>query len=232
MTENEKKGPGRPSGRTLQGEKQKRHLYEVGLSLIKEEGFEKATIRKMAQMAGVSPGLFYKYFASKEELVLHLHEDLTSEMERRCEKISGKSWVDRSTQTLRLSLETLTPHRKALKALIPILVGSDQQNVFSGFSQFSRLRVEDLFMKAISESSHPPSKEMVEPMGRLTYNIHLAILLFWLLDKSSKQKASEELLKIYEKALRSLALGLKLGPIKSIVKRTDQAIQAGLIAPD
>lgn len=229
MTEIEKRRRGRPSGRTARGEEQKRQLYEVALKLIGDKGFEKATLREMAKLAGVSPGLFYKYFPNKQAIVLELHEDLTSDMERRCQNIAAGTWMERSTQTLQISLETLVEYREELKSLIPVLVGAEDQNVFSGFSQFSRLRVQSLFIDAISHSKNPPKKELIEPLGRLTYLVHLAVLLFWLLDKSEMQKSTEEIIKMYGKLLKPLSLALKLGGAARLVKQVDQIVQNGLM---
>ncbi len=233
LAEDKNKKRGRPSGRTEQGEKQKKHLYQVGLKLIQEQGYENATLRKMAKQAGVSPGLFYKYYSSKGALVLELHEDLTSAFEKRFEsQIQPGSWGQRSVETLRLSLATLAPHREALKALIPVLVGYEDQNVFSGFSEFSRHRVENLFYRALQESQSPPAKDIIEPLARLTYTVHLAVLLFWLLDKSENQKATDGVLDFYEKLLQPLKYAIKVGGAKKLIKKADALFQQGLVAND
>ncbi len=183
----------------------------------------------MAKQAGVSPGLFYKYFPNKGALVLALHEELTSQFEQAFEKkINRGSWMSRSARTLRLSLETLTPHREALKALIPVLVGSEEQNIFSGFSQFSQDRVEDLFFRSLAEATQPPPQALIRPLARLTYTAHLAVLLFWLLDKSSNQKATEGVLKFYEKLLKPLRYAIKFGGAKKMILQADIIFQQGL----
>lgn len=233
MADENQKKRGRPSGRTDQGEKQKQHLYQVGLKLIQTEGYEKATLRKMAKQAGVSPGLFYKYYASKGALILELHESLTSAFEKRFERqIQPGPWGQRSVATLRLSIKTLAPHREALKALIPVLVGYEDQNVFSGTSEFTRHRVENLFYRALAESTSPPPADIVAALARLTYTIHLAVLLFWLLDKSPKQKATEGVLDFYEKLLQPLKFAIKVGGAKKLIKKADALVQQGLVAND
>jgi AcrR family transcriptional regulator len=50
-------------------------LIAAGYTLLSEKGYEAATVKEVARVAGVSPGLFHYYFASKEELLIAvLHE--------------------------------------------------------------------------------------------------------------------------------------------------------------
>jgi len=50
-------------------------LIAAGYTWLSEKGFEATTVKEVAHVAGVSPGLFHYYFASKDELLLAvLHE--------------------------------------------------------------------------------------------------------------------------------------------------------------
>jgi AcrR family transcriptional regulator len=50
-------------------------LIAAGYTVLSEKGFEATTVKEVAHVAGVSPGLFHYYFASKDELLLAvLHE--------------------------------------------------------------------------------------------------------------------------------------------------------------
>lgn len=50
-------------------------LIAAGYTVLSEKGYEAATVKEIAHVAGVSPGLFHYYFASKDELLLAvLHE--------------------------------------------------------------------------------------------------------------------------------------------------------------
>src|SRR5579875_580932 len=44
-------------------------LIDAGYRVLSEKGFEAATVTEIARVAGVSPGLFHYYFASKNELL-------------------------------------------------------------------------------------------------------------------------------------------------------------------
>ncbi|MGZ3637993.1 MAG: TetR/AcrR family transcriptional regulator [Ktedonobacterales bacterium] len=50
-------------------------LIEAGYTILSEKGFEAATVKEIARLASVSPGLFHYYFASKDELLLAVMEE-------------------------------------------------------------------------------------------------------------------------------------------------------------
>src|SRR6266513_2955616 len=45
-------------------------LIAAGYTILSEKGIEATTVKEIANLAGVSPGLFHYYFASKDELLL------------------------------------------------------------------------------------------------------------------------------------------------------------------
>jgi AcrR family transcriptional regulator len=50
-------------------EESKRKIIEAALELFAERGYEGASVKKIAQGAGISQGLLYNYFDSKEHLL-------------------------------------------------------------------------------------------------------------------------------------------------------------------
>src|SRR3954451_22179431 len=75
----ERRGRGRPPGRTSEGEASRRRLYDLAVRMIASRGYEATTLRDIAKRAGVSPGLLYRYFPSKRAVVLALYDDLSTE---------------------------------------------------------------------------------------------------------------------------------------------------------
>jgi hypothetical protein len=58
--------------------------------------------------------------------------------------------------------------------------------------------------------------------------VHLAVLLWWLLDKTPKQRATQALLGLTEQLLPSAALALRLAPVQRFVLEMDELIREGL----
>jgi AcrR family transcriptional regulator len=219
---------GRPPGQTAQGAATKDHLYGVAMRLISERGYEATTLRDIAKEAHVSVGLLYRYFPSKQAVITALHDELSMEYSRQAEKMPAGKWRDRFLFALRTSLHVLEPHRVVLRALIPVLVGDPDDGVFADSTTFARVRVQGVFEQAVIEATDAPKQPLAQALGRLLYLVHLAVLLWWLLDKSSKQRATTALVSLTQQLLPSAALTLRVPPVRRFVVSTEELIREAL----
>jgi AcrR family transcriptional regulator len=224
-----RRGPGRPRGRTAQGDATRRQLYRVALRLIARKGYAETSLRDVARAARVSPGLLYKYFPSKRDLVLTLHAQLSADYARRVRHSAKRLWIDRVVAAVEVSIDTLRPHRDALVALIPVLVSNDGDGVLSPERASSRRLVQDAFVAAIGEADDAPDPAMAEALGRLFYIAHLVVLLLWLLDKSSRQRATGRLLAAIDQRKSWIALALTLPQMRPLVEAADALVREGLL---
>jgi hypothetical protein len=69
---------------------------------------------------------------------------------------------------------------------------------------------------------------MAAALGRLLYLVHLAVLLWWLLDKTPGQRATRALVGLTRQLLPSAALALRLPIIRRFVIDMDALIREGL----
>ena len=229
FTENVKpRKRGRPAGQTPEGAAARDRLYETALRLIAARGYEATTLRDVAKEAGVSVGLLYRYFPSKHAVVIALYDQLSSDYADQVADMPTGRWRDRFMFALSTSLQVLAPHQMALRALTPILVGDPEQGIFSASTAFSRLRVQRVFEQAVTESSDAPKQPLAEALGRLLYLVHLAVLLWWLLDKSPRRRATDALLALTAQLLPSAALALRVAPVRSFVISVDDLVRTAL----
>jgi AcrR family transcriptional regulator len=219
---------GRPAGETPQGAETRARLYSIAMRLIAERGYDATTLRDIATEAGVSVGLLYRYFPNKQAVVMALYDQLSADYARQAEAMPPGKWRERFVFALKTSLEVLAPHRVALRALTPVLVGDPNDGIFSGTTAFSRVRVQGTFEAAVTGSSDAPNAPLAAPLGRLLYMIHLAVLLWWLLDKSPKQRATTALVTLTQQLLPSASLALRVPPVKRFVIATDALIREAL----
>jgi AcrR family transcriptional regulator len=230
FTENRKpRKRGRPRGRTAVGEDARRRLYAAAVSLIAERGYAAATLRDVAARAGVSPALLYRYFPSKQAVVLALYDELSGEFARRAQRLAPGKWRDRFQAALELSLEVLGPHRRALRALAPVITGGVEESVFAPGTAFSRLRVQEVFQQAVAGAADAPPRALAEALGRLLYLAHLAIVLWWLLDRSPGQRATAALAGLIRQALPWFAAALRLPRVRSMVRTADLLFAEALL---
>jgi AcrR family transcriptional regulator len=219
---------GRPRGETAQGAETRDRLYTVAMKSIATRGYEATTLRAVAQEAGVSVGLLYRYFPSKQAVVIALYDQLSSGYAQRAEHMPAGRWRDRFLFALTTSLEVLEPHQMALRALTPVLVGDPEEGIFSASTAFSRLRVQRVFEQVVTGSSDAPKPPLAEALGRLLYLVHLAVLLWWLLDKSPKQRATAALVSLTRQLLPSATLALHAPPVRKFVISVDELVQEAM----
>jgi AcrR family transcriptional regulator len=228
FTTNARPKRGRPPGRTAQGEATREELYGIAMRLIAARGYDATTLRDIAKEADVAVSLLYRYFPSKQAIIIALYDELSADFARRAAAMPAGKWRDRFLFTLEASLDVLRPHRTALRALIPVLVGDPDEGVFSEKSAFSRQRVQGAFEAAATGASDAPKGPLADALGRLLYLAHLGVLLWWLLDKSPRQRATAALVALIAHLLPSAAVALRLPPMRRSVIAMDDAIRDGL----
>ena len=219
---------GRPPGQTAQGAAARDRLYATAMRLIAQRGYEATTLRDIAKEAKVSVGLLYRYFPGKQAVIIALYDELSPDYARHAANMDRGRWRDRFIFAINTSLHVLEPHRVALRALIPVLIGDPDDGVFAASTAFSRLRVQRVFEEAVVGSTDAPKPPLAEALGRLLYLVHLAVLLWWLLDKSSKQRATVALVSLIRQLLPSAALTLRVAPVRRFVIAVDELIREAL----
>jgi AcrR family transcriptional regulator len=226
-----RRGRGRPPGATPQGEETRRTLYRVATELFAARGYEDTTLREIAAEAGVSPGLLYRYFPSKRAVVLALYDELSREFEERARHLPAGRWRDRFGAALETSLAVLRPHRGTLVALVPTLVGGRDESLFAPATAFSRERVQGAFVAAVTGAADAPRGADAEALGRALDLVHLAVLLFWLLDRSAGQRATERLVGVIRRVLPSAAAAFRLRLVRGFVRDLDALAREAFYGP-
>jgi len=218
---------GRPAGETPQAAETRATLYRTAIALFAEQGFEATTLRQIAARAGVSPALLYRYFPSKRAVVLALYDVLSLEFAARTRALPAGRWSERFLAALETSLAVLGPHRSTLVALVPVLVGGEE-SLFAPATAFSRERVQRAFVLAATEASDAPRGALAPALGRVLYLVHLALVLWWLLDRTPGQRATRALVAVAQRGLGLFRLALALPPVRTLLTDFDRAAEQAL----
>jgi AcrR family transcriptional regulator len=200
----------------------------VATRLIATQGWHQTTLRDVAREAGVSVGLLYRYFPSKQALVLALYEELSVNYAARATSMRPGRWRARFLDALETSLNVLEPYRQPLAALVAVLFGDADAGLFAPSTAFSRLRVQSVFIQTVVGATDAPRGHLAAALGRLLYLLHLAVILWWLLDRSPEQRATSALFKLLERALRLTAPALRVPGVPSLVTAMDDLVQDAL----
>lgn len=87
-------GTGMPKFETRQtrDEKAKENIFSVAMRLMKKIGYENLTIRHICEKAGISTGMFYRHFRSKDELLVYYYTNAQKVFDSEVkERLSGQN---------------------------------------------------------------------------------------------------------------------------------------------
>ena len=213
--------PEEPDGkRTRKGEQARQRILESALHLFGSQGYEETTMRDIAAEAGYSPGLTYRYFASKEELVLELYQNLCVELGEYTRNIPAHSLPERFHLCIIRQLELMTPHREALSALFGTALNSHSKaGVFGENTADIRRRARRTYLGIIQGAKDVPKESQCEDLATVLYGMHLAMVLFWLIDESEKVWRTHLLLAFLRDMLKLIQPLLWLPPVAQSLTR-------------
>lgn len=182
---------------TTKGERTRAQILYAALDLFKDRGYEKTTMRAVAEAAGVSLGNAYYYFKSKEHLIQAFYAHTHHEHLAACTE--GLAEETKLQARLRLVLETKIETSMPYQQFAGVLFRSaaDPQSPLNPFSEASRpLRLEatELFAQVVtgSKARIPPS--LSEELPHLLWLYQMGILLFWIHDSSAEGQRTYRLI--------------------------------------
>ncbi len=203
----------------------RQRILDTALQLFATNGYEKTTMRDIATAARCSLGLTYRYFASKEDLVLELYRWLAVQLEELVRLLPTASIADRFYHLMRELLVVMTPHRLTLTALSGAALNPlSRAGVFGAEGAEVRRRARAAYLVLVAEATDAPRASQVDDLATLLYGLQLALVLFWLQDLSSETHKTEELLLFVHELLRRIRPLLGLPLIAQTVARLVQIV--------
>jgi AcrR family transcriptional regulator len=193
------------------GERTRETILNAALTLFVERGYTATTLRDIAAAAGCSLGLTYRYFASKEQLVLALYERLASELQREVDALPPGPLSARFGAAMRADIARMTPYRSALGALFGAAFAPESEVSLLGENAApARATVQAAFRRVADGATDLPSGRLRDDLGTLLYAAHLLLALHWLQDRTPEQQATREMLTFAEETLSRLRLLLRI----------------------
>jgi len=173
--------------RTARAEQTRAAIIEAALALFTERGYEAATMRAIAQRAGVSTGNAYYYFSSKEELIQEFYSR------------NHEAHMAASRGVLAAETDLAARLHGAVRALVDVLMpyhtfaatfykhAAEPTSPLSPFSpQSSPARQASiaLYREVVEASSARMGPGVRERLPELLWLYSLGITLFWVHDNS------------------------------------------------
>ncbi len=92
----------------------RQRIQDVALELLAEQGYEKTSLREIAERLDVTKAALYYHFKTKEEIIVSLFEDLTKPIEDLIE------WGRQQPHTLATKQEIVRRYSQALTDAAPL----------------------------------------------------------------------------------------------------------------
>jgi AcrR family transcriptional regulator len=197
-------------------------IFQAALELFRTQGFENATMRDIAQSAGVATGAAYYYYPSKDAIVLDFYRRASEEMEPKIEQaVTGiAKFEDRLHNLIAVKVAHFTPNRGVLRALLRS--GADPAHALSPFSTRTKeIRDADIawFKRILTESGIRIPRDLVPALPGILWFFQMGMIFFWVIDDSPEQKRTSELLQLATKIVARL-VQLSTLPFMRPVRKT------------
>ncbi|MDX2543981.1 TetR family transcriptional regulator [Streptomyces sp. WI04-05B] len=185
------------SGRTPAKSEQTRALIlETAMRLFKERGYEKTTMRAIAQEAGVSVGNAYYYFAGKEHLIQGFYDQLAREYQ-----VAAREVLDRETElearlagVHRAWLDVAAPyHEFAVQFFKTAADPNSPLSPFSPESEHARTQAIDVHREVLAGSKAKVPEELRDILPELMWLSLMGLVMYWIYDRSEGRERTYRL---------------------------------------
>src|SRR4029079_19304746 len=205
---------------TPKGERTREHILDTALGLFIEKGYDATTMREIAAAAECSLGLTYRYFARKEDLVLALYQRTATEQVEFVQSLPPAPIADRFVLAMQAKIAQIAPYRDAFGALFgAALTPNSAVTVLGDPTSDIRERVSHVFYDLVRGATDAPPERQARQQATVLYALHLALLLFWLHDRSPDQRATDDLIKLACDTLALVRPVLRVPPISKALAR-------------
>ncbi|WP_083401411.1 TetR/AcrR family transcriptional regulator [Pseudofrankia sp. EUN1h] len=207
-------GRAQPPGR---GAATRALILETALASFRGQGYERTTMRGIAQSAGVSLGNAYYYFGSKEHLVQEFYDAIQAGHRRRAaEALRSPDLADRLRRVIHAGIDEMTRYHSFAGSFIKVAIPPGAAaSPFSQESTAARDAAIGLFRDVLegpadrpgAARSKAPGGPLAPDLPELLWLAYLGITLFWVYDTSPGQVRTRRLVDAIAPLIaRSIAL--------------------------
>jgi AcrR family transcriptional regulator len=202
-----------------QQDKTRRHIIRTAVDLITQQGYDATTMKQLAREAGIGDATIYKYFPTKERILLDYFELTIADALKQLDDTPG---VDQFTlhETLQLLvdgvLESLLPDREFV-AIARAIVRKSPLVLMRDDMPSQHLLKERIagFIAAAEESGEIAPCDFKNMIGGLFTDYLFAVIVYWLKDESEEFSDTTQLVDL---TLSIMTLALKSGVMNKMAE--------------
>jgi len=210
--------------RSAKAEQTRQSIIDAAMRLFRTKGYDKATMRAIADEAGVSIGNAYYYFSSKEHLIQAYYDGIIADHTEAASRTleTATTFSDRLSGVLLAWVDVAEPyHEFAGKFFKNAAEPSSPLSPFSEDSTSTRLAAIDLHRRVVEGSDIKLAKALRAELPELLWLVQMGVVLFWVHDSSEHQARTRQLVAqavpIIDRALRLTRLPGVRGLVDDVV---------------
>ncbi len=185
-----------PSRATQKSEQTRTVILETALRLFRERGYDKTTMRAIAQEAGVSVGNAYYYFAGKEHLVQGFYDRIGAEHAAAAREVLAREsdLEARLTGVLTVWLDVAAPYHEFAAQFFKNAADPDSPlSPFSAESEPAREAAIALHREVLEGSKAKVPDELADILPELMWLSQMGLVLYWVFDRSPGRERTRRL---------------------------------------
>jgi AcrR family transcriptional regulator len=184
------------SSTTGQGERTRQAILDTALRLFRERGYERTTMRAIAESAGVSVGNAYYYFGSKEHLVQEFYAEIqAAHRAASAQALTARTLTGRLRGVLLAGIDVMAPYHDFASAFVKVAIDArSPSSPFSAQSLPSREAAVGLFRDVVSGARPAVDGQIEDVLPDLLWLGYLGVTLFWVYDRSPDYTRTRQLI--------------------------------------
>jgi AcrR family transcriptional regulator len=169
---------------------------DTALRLFREQGYDKTTMRAIAQAAELSPANAYYYFPAKQHLVQHFYAEIQTEHRQRATgALQASGLTDRLAGVLHAGIDVMSPYHGFAGSFIKVAIEPGAAvSPFSAESGPARDASVALFEEVVRGADLRLDGRLRAALPELLWLGYLGVTLFWVHDSSPGQTRTRTLI--------------------------------------
>jgi AcrR family transcriptional regulator len=200
-----------------QQEQTRREIIRAAVDLMTEQGYDASTMKQIARKAGIGDATIYKYFPSKEKLMLGYYElciEIVLEQTLETPGFAEFALQERLQRLVDALLELLLADREFV-AITRSVVGKSPLLMMRDNLPGQQALKEQVvaFIDAAEQSGEIAACDFKNMLGGLFADYLFAVIAYWLKDESEEFSDTTQLVDL---TLAVLVLALKSGVVNKL----------------
>lgn len=196
---------------TVKAQRTRERIYACAMELFVASGFERTTMRMIADRAGVNVALSYRYFPSKEHLVFEFYRRFAGDfISASAAALETSPRLERRlTGVIEAMFAVAEPYHGFAGSLFATAASpTSPLNPFSDAATPVRGDGIALFTRVVEGSRPRVPEHLAEELPFLLWTFSMGLLYCWMHDHSEHQAKTRAIL---EHSVRLIAGGVRLG---------------------